>query len=226
MRCLHDPGGVSCCQRTPPVKGLASIQKNPRSAVMSEEENKPEGNGMDPIMGKLLETRSIVISSQVDSKLADRCIKQILTLEQMDPDKEILVYINSPGGEINSGFAIFDMLKFVSCPITTIVSGLAASMGSVLSLVGDEGRRFALPNAQVMIHQPLLTQAQGSITDLEIHSKQILKTREKLAGMYAEVTGKTIKRILKDMDRDHWLTAEDAKEYGLIDKVIKSRSEL
>lgn len=194
---------------------------------MSEEkEEKREGNGSEILTQHLLETRSIVISSSVDSKLADRCMKQILTLEQMDPDKEIVVYINSPGGEINSGFAIFDLLKFVSCPVTTIVSGLAASMGSVLSLVGDEGRRFALPNAQIMIHQPLLMGAQGSITDLEIHSKQILKTREKLANMYAEVTGKTAKKIMKDMDRDHWLNAEDALEYGLIDKVIKSRGDL
>ena len=180
----------------------------------------------DKLSQAMMDTRSIVISSQVDSKLADKVMKQILLLEQLDPEAEIKVFINSPGGEIYSGFAICDLLTFVSCPITTIVSGLAASMGSILSLFGDEGRRFATPNSRIMIHQPLLSGAQGQITDLEIHSKQILKTREKLAGMYAEVTGKTVKKILKDMDRDHWLNADEALDYGLIDKVITSRDEI
>ena len=186
-----------------------------------EEEEKEDNLSM-----KMLETRSIVISDAVDSKLADKVIKQILLLEQLDGDKEIKVFINSPGGEVNSGYAIFDMLKFVTCPITTIVSGLAASMGSVLSLVGDDGKKYALPNAKIMIHQPLLQGAQGNVTDLEIHSKQILKTRERLATMYAKVTGKTVKQILKDMDRDHWLTADEALKYGLIDKVITNRKDL
>ena len=190
-------------------------------AKKKEEEEKEENLSL-----KLLETRSIVISDAVDSKLADRVIKQILLLEQLDSEKEIKVFINSPGGEINSGFAIFDMLKFVSCPVTTIVSGLAASMGSVLSLVGDKGRKFALPNAKIMVHQPLIQGAQGNVTDLEIHSKQIIKTRERLARLYAEETGKTVKQILKDMDRDHWLTADEALKYGLIDKVITTRKEL
>lgn len=191
-----------------------------------EEKKEKDEDRKDPLSESLLETRSIVISSAVDSKLADQVMKHILLLEQKDPKGEIRVFINSPGGEIYSGFAIFDLLKFVPCPVTTIVCGLAASMGSVLSLVGDKGRRFALPNSRIMIHQPLLSGAQGNITDLEIHSRQILKTREKLAEMYAEVTGKTVKKILKDMDRDHWLTPEEALEYGLIDKVITKRSEI
>lgn len=175
---------------------------------------------------KLLETRTIVISDGVDSKLADKIIKQILILEAMDPEKEIKLFINSPGGEVHSGFAIFDMLKLVSCPITTVVMGLAASMGSVLSLVGDDGKRYALPNAKIMIHQPLLTGAQGSSTDLEIHSTQILGTRKRIADMYAEVTGKTSKQVLKDLERDNWMTAEEALTYGLIDKIVASRAEL
>jgi len=190
---------------------------------MSEEKTEEQSTDLSET---LLETRSLVISSAVDSKLADRCMKHILLLEQKDPEREIKVFINSPGGEIYSGLAIFDLLKFVSCPITTIVSGLAASMGSILSLVGDEGRRFAMPNSKIMIHQPSLTGAQGSITDLETHSKQILKTRDRLGQMYADVTGKTLKKIIKDMDRDHWLTAEEAKDYGLIDRIITHRSEL
>ncbi|OGG96067.1 MAG: ATP-dependent Clp protease proteolytic subunit [Candidatus Lambdaproteobacteria bacterium RIFOXYD2_FULL_50_16] len=193
-----------------------------------EEEQEQEGQEEqgDKLNKALLETRSIIISSAVDSKLADRVMKHILILEELDPKKEIKVFINSPGGEIYSGFAICDLLSFVSCPVTTIVTGLAASMGSILSLFGDDGRRFATPNSRIMIHQPLLSGAQGQITDLEIHSRQILKTRENLAGMYAEKTGKSVKKILKDMDRDHWLNADEALEYGLIDRVIKHRSEI
>ncbi len=193
---------------------------------MAKKKQEEETEKEDNLSMKMLETRSIVISDAVDSKLADKVIKQILLLEQLDGSAEIKVFINSPGGEVNSGYAIFDMLKFVTCPITTIVAGLAASMGSVLSLVGDKGKKYALPNAKIMIHQPLLQGAQGNVTDLEIHSKQIIKTRERLAVMYADVTGKTVKQILKDMDRDHWLTADEALKYGLIDKVISSRKDL
>ncbi len=195
----------------------------PAKTKMSKKE-KEEKN--DDLSQKLFETRTVIISSSVDSKLADKVVKQLLILEQMDPKAEIKIMINSPGGEIYSGFAIFDTAKFISCPITTIVMGLAASMGSVLSLVADEGRRFALPNARILIHQPLLMGAEGAATDLEIQSKQIIKTRKLLAGMYAEKTGKTAAIILKDMDRDYWMTADEAQKYGLIDKVIASRSEL
>jgi ATP-dependent Clp protease, protease subunit len=190
---------------------------------MSKKENDEKDDGL---MQKLLEARTIIISGSVDSKLADKVVKQILIMEQLDADKEIKFMINSPGGEIYSGFAIYDTARFVTCPITTIVMGLAASMGSVLSLVGDDGRRFALPNAQFMIHQPLLTGAEGQTTDLEIQSRQILKTRKGLADMYAEKTGKTPAQILKDMDRDHWLSADEAVSYGLINRVIRNKSEL
>jgi ATP-dependent Clp protease, protease subunit len=190
---------------------------------MSKKENDEKDDGL---MNKLLEARTIVISGTVDSKLADKVVKQILIMEQHDADKEIKFMINSPGGEIYSGFAIYDTARFVTCPITTIVMGLAASMGSVLSLVGDDGRRFALPNAQFMIHQPLLTGAEGQTTDLEIQSRQILKTRKGLAEMYAAKTGKTPAQILKDMDRDHWLSADEAVSYGLINRVIRNKSEL
>ncbi len=190
---------------------------------MSKKEKEEKENGFSQ---KLMETRTIVISGSVDGKLADKVVAQLLILEQTDPKAEIKILINSPGGEIYSGLAIFDMAKFISCPITTIVMGLAASMGSVLSLVGDDGRRFALPNSRILIHQPLLMGAEGAATDLEIQSKQIIKTRKLLAVMYAEKTGKTVAHILKDMDRDYWMTADEALKYGLIDKVIASRSEL
>ena len=190
---------------------------------MSKKENNEKDEGLSQ---KLLETRTIVISDSVDSKLADKIVRQLLIMEQMDPKAEIKIMINSPGGEIYSGFAIYDMAKFITCPITTIVMGLAASMGSVLSLVGDDGRRFALPNARILIHQPLLMGAEGAATDLEIQSRQIIKTRKMLADLYAKKTGKTSAQILKDLDRDNWMTAEEALKYGLIDKIITQRSEL
>ncbi|MCP4755861.1 MAG: ATP-dependent Clp protease proteolytic subunit [Proteobacteria bacterium] len=190
---------------------------------MSKKENEEKD---EPLSQKLLETRTILISGSVDGKLADTVIKQLLVLEQMDSDSEIKILINSPGGEIHSGFAIYDMMKFVKCPITTIVAGLAASMGSILSLAGDDGKKYAFPNARIMIHQPLLMGAEGQITDLEIHSKQIIKTRKLLAELYAEKTGKAANQVLKDMDRDHWLSAEEAVKYGLVDKIVSDRSEI
>jgi len=188
--------------------------------------NKDQEEQSELLIEKVLETRTIILSAAVDSKLTDKVLKQILILEQEDSKAEIKVFINSPGGEIQSGFAIFDALKFVPCPITTVVVGLAASMGSILMLAADEGRRFAFPNARIMIHQPLLSGAQGPATDLEIHSRQIIKTRKLLAGIYSQYTGKSERQILKDLDRDHWLSAEDAIEYGLVNKIITSRSEL
>lgn len=179
----------------------------------------------DSLSKELLDTRTIVISGSVDSKLTDKIVKQLLLLEKKDPEGEIILMINSPGGEVHSGYAIFDMMKFISCPVTTVVIGLAASMGSILSLGGDDGKRFAFPKARIMIHQPLLTGAEGQTTDLEIHSKQILKTRQEIAELYAEKTSKSVKQILKDMDRDHWMTSEEAVKYGLIDKIISSRKD-
>lgn len=187
---------------------------------------KAEEEKGDSLADELMETRSIIISGSVDSKLTDKIVKQLLVLEKKDPKKRVTLYINSPGGEVYSGFAIFDMMKMISCPITTVVMGLAASMGSILSLGGDDGKRFAFPNARIMIHQPLLNEAEGQITDLEIHSQQILKTREEIAALYSEKTGKSIAETLKDMDRDHWLTAQEAVDYGLIDKIITKRSQL
>ncbi len=164
----------------------------------------------DSLAQKLLETRSIIIADSVDQKLSDKVIKQAMLLEQIDPKGEIKVFINSPGGDIYSGYAIFDFLKFIPCPIITIVMGLAASMGSILSLVGDNGKRYSFPNSRIMIHQPLLQRAEGQTTDLEIHSRQILKLRQEIAELYADITGKKVKVILEDMDRDDEMTAEQA----------------
>ncbi|MBL0691432.1 MAG: ATP-dependent Clp protease proteolytic subunit [SAR324 cluster bacterium] len=175
----------------------------------------------------LLETRTIIISKPVDDKLADRVIKDILILENDNPNKRVLVMINSPGGDVYSGFAIFDMLNLITCPITTLVMGLSASMGSIISLTGDKGRKFALPSARIMIHQPSLSgNMQAPASDIEIRSQQIIKVRHQIAKIYKSVTGKKIDKILKDMDRDNWFSAKEALKYGLIDKVVSSRQEL
>ncbi len=190
---------------------------------MSKKESEETENFLSK---QLLETRTIIISDSIDNELSDTVIKQALLLEKLDARKEIKVLINSHGGEVYSGYAIYDVLHFISCPITTIVIGLAASMGSILSQVGVKGKRLALPNARIMIHQPLLQRAEGQTTDLEIHSRQILKLREELAELYACKTGQDMKKILKDMDRDYWMTAEESLAYGLIDKIITTREGL
>ena len=192
---------------------------------MSGEKNNEE-TGSDFITSKLLKSRSVVISQQVDSKLSEKILNQIVLLEQEGGELPITVFINSPGGEIFSGFAIFDMLKFVSCPVTTIVTGFAASMGSVLSLAADKGRRFAMPQSKIMIHQPLLMGYQGRASECEIQAREILKTRDHLVSLYSDQTGKSHDEIKKALDRDNWFTAEEALDYGLLDKVVHSRSEL
>ena len=190
------------------------------------EEKKEDLEDLESISNKLLKSRTVVISHQVDSKLSAKVLSQLILLEQEGPDIPITVFINSPGGDIFSGFAIFDMLKFISCPVTTIVTGFAASMGSILSLAADKGRRFAMPQSKIMIHQPLLMGYEGRASDCEIQAREILKTRDHLVRLYADQTGKSLEEIKKALDRDNWFTAEEALEYGLLDRVVNSRSEL
>ena len=191
------------------------------SNEINEELEKLEG-----LDSKLLKSRTVVISQQVDAKLTAKVLSQLVLLEQEGPEESITVFINSPGGEIFSGFAIFDMLNFIECPVTTIVTGFAASMGSILSLAADKGRRFCMPQAKIMIHQPLLMGYQGRASECEIQAQEILKTRDHLVDLYAQKTGKNKEEIKKAIDRDNWFTAKEALEYGLIDKVIHSRSEI
>ena len=191
-----------------------------------EMEKEEESQEMDNLASKLLKSRTVVISQQVDAKLTSKVLSQLVLLEQEGNDQPVTVFINSPGGEIFSGFAIFDMLNFISCPVTTIVTGFAASMGSILSLAADKGHRYAMPQAKIMIHQPLLMGYQGRATECEIQAREILKTRDHLVKLYAEQTGKNREEIKKALDRDNWFTAEEALEYGLIDKVVHTRSEI
>ena len=192
---------------------------------MSKEKNK-ENKEMEDLTSKLLKSRTVVISQQVDAELTAKVLSQLVLLEQEGHEEPITVFINSPGGEIFSGFAIFDMLNFIACPVTTIVTGFAASMGSILSMAADKGRRFAMPQAKIMIHQPLLMGYQGRASECEIQAREILKTRDHLVKLYSEQTGKSREEIKKALDRDNWFTAEEALEYGLLDKVVHSRSEL
>lgn len=181
----------------------------------------------DKIEHALLEARRIFISDAVDSDSASDVIRKLWYLELNDPGKPILFVINSPGGAVDSGFAIWDQVKMISSPVTTLVTGLAASMGSILSLCAAPGRRFATPYSRFMIHQPLLSGViKGQATDLEIQAREMIKTRNGLIEIYVQATGKDFATIEKAIDRDTWMTAQEALEFGLLDKVINSFEDL
>ncbi|HGO3672681.1 TPA: ATP-dependent Clp endopeptidase proteolytic subunit ClpP [Staphylococcus aureus] len=171
------------------------------------------------IYSRLLKDRIIMLGSQIDDNVANSIVSQLLFLQAQDSEKDIYLYINSPGGSVTAGFAIYDTIQHIKPDVQTICIGMAASMGSFLLAAGVKGKRFALPNAEVMIHQPL-GGAQGQATEIEIAANHILKTREKLNRILSERTGQSIEKIQKDTDRDNFLTAEEAKEYGLIDEVM------
>ena len=172
------------------------------------------------IYSRLLKDRIIMLGSAIDDNVANSIVSQLLFLQAQDSEKDIYLYINSPGGSVTAGFAIYDTIQHIKPDVQTICIGMAASMGSFLLAAGTKGKRFALPNAEVMIHQPL-GGAQGQATEIEIAANHILKTREKLNRILAKRTGQSIERIQKDTDRDNFLTADEAKEYGLIDHVMQ-----
>lgn len=174
------------------------------------------------IYSRLLKDRIIFLGSPVDDYVANLIIAQLLFLEAEDPDKDINIYINSPGGSITSGMAIYDTMQYIKPDVSTICVGMAASMGAFLLAAGKKGKRFALPNSEIMIHQPL-GGTQGQATDIQIHAKRILEMKEKLNEILAEKTGQPLKRISEDTERDYFMSAEAAKKYGLVDEVISSR---
>lgn len=188
--------------------------------VVVEQTNR--GERSYDIYSRLLKDRIIFLSEEINDVTASLVVAQLLFLEAEDPDKDISLYINSPGGSITSGMAIFDTMNFIKPDVSTICVGMAASMGAFLLAAGAKGKRFALPNSEIMIHQPL-GGFRGQASDIKIHSERILKTRETINQKLAEFTGKPIEIIEKDTDRDNFLAAEDAVAYGLIDKVIVSR---
>ena len=174
------------------------------------------------IFSRLLSDRIIVLSDEVNDATASLVVAQMLFLEGQDPDKDISLYINSPGGSVTAGFAIYDTMQYIKCDVSTICMGMAASMGAFLLSSGANGKRIALPNSTIMIHQPL-GGAQGQATEIKIVADQILKTREKLNQILAENTGKPIEQIAIDTERDNYLTAQEAMDYGLVDKVLYKR---
>ena len=174
------------------------------------------------IYSRLLNDRIIFLADEVNDVTASLVVAQMLYLEVEDPDKDIALYINSPGGSVTAGMAIYDTMNYIKCDVSTICIGMAASMGAFLLSSGAKGKRFALPNSEIMIHQPL-GGMQGQATDIKIHADHILRTRDTLNSIFAKNTGKPIDVIAKDTDRDNFMSAEEAMNYGLIDKVIERR---
>lgn len=174
------------------------------------------------IYSRLLKDRIVFIGSSIDDHVANLVIAQMLFLEAEDPEKDVSLYINSPGGSITSGMAIFDTMNYIRPDVSTICVGLAASMAAFLLAAGAKGKRFALPHSEIMIHQPM-GGAQGQAVDIEIHTKRILRIRHELNTILAEITGKPLEQIERDTDRDHFMTPEEARDYGLVDRVITRR---
>jgi len=174
------------------------------------------------IYSRLLEDRIIFLSGEIDDAVANTVVAQLIYLEAKDPSKDISLYINSPGGSVSAGLAIYDTMNYIKCDVSTICIGMAASMGAFLLSSGQKGKRYALPNSEIMIHQPL-GGAQGQASDIKIAAEHILKTRQKLNSILAQNSGRTLAEIERDTDRDNYLSAKEAQEYGLIDKVFIKR---
>ncbi|MBQ0043276.1 MAG: ATP-dependent Clp endopeptidase proteolytic subunit ClpP [Lachnospiraceae bacterium] len=187
-------------------------------------EQNSRGERSYDIYSRLLEERIIFLGEEVTDQSASVIVAQLLYLEANDPEKDIHMYINSPGGSVTAGMAIYDTMQYLKCDVSTMCIGMAASMGAFLLSGGTKGKRLALPNAEIMIHQPL-GGAQGQATEIEIAAKHILRTKEKLNRILAENTGKPYEQICEDTERDNWLTAQQAMEYGLIDRVITKRAD-
>lgn len=185
-------------------------------------EQSSRGERAYDIYSRLLKDRIIFLGSGIDDDVANVVVAQLLFLAAEDAEKDIYLYINSPGGSITAGMAIYDTMQYIKPDVSTICVGMAASMGSFLLMAGAKGKRFSLPNSEVMIHQPL-GGVRGQATDIQIHAEWIIKTREKMNRIYAERTGQPIEKIERDTDRDNFLSAEEAKEYGLIDEVITQK---
>ncbi|AIW89857.1 Clp protease ClpP [Treponema sp. OMZ 838] len=193
----------------------------------TEETSKEKTNDSanEQLMQKFLNTRQIILSGEVNKELAEKVIRQLLILEADSASKPIYVYIDSPGGDVDAGFAIFDMIRFIKPPVYTIGMGLVASAGALILLAAPKNYRLGLPNSHYLIHQPL-SGIKGVATDIEIHAKEIEKIRVKINALIAEETGKDVADVAKDTDRDYWLSADEAAAYGLILQVIKTRSDL
>lgn len=195
-------------------------EKNILIPMVIEQTNR--GERSYDIYSRLLEDRIVFVSDEITDASANIIIAQLIYLEGKDPDKDIMMYINSPGGSVVAGMAIFDTMNYIKCDVNTICVGLAASMAAVLLSSGAEGKRFALPNSEIMIHQPL-GGTQGQASDIAIHAEHILKTKRKINKILSEKTGKPLEQVEKDTDRDNYMSAQEALKYGLVDKIFDKR---
>lgn len=188
-------------------------------------EQTSKGERSYDIYSRLLKDRIIILGTQVNDDVANSIVAQFLFLEMDNPEKDIHLYINSPGGSVSAGLAIYDVMQFVKCDVATYCMGMAASMGSLLMTAGAKGKRYALPHTRIMIHQPLIAGGglSGQVTDIEIQTKELIKTKEKLIKIYERHTGQLYDTLYKAMERDNFLSAEESKEFGLIDHVVESR---
>ncbi len=177
------------------------------------------------IYSRLLKDRLIFIVGQVEDYMANLVVAQLLFLESENPEKDVAIYINSPGGSVSAGLAIYDTMQFIKCDVSTICVGLAASMGAVLLAGGSHGKRYSLPNSKIMIHQPSAG-FQGQASDIDIHAREVMETKRRLNAIMAKHTGQTVERIMADSDRDNFMTAEQAKAYGIVDSMLEKRGEL
>jgi ATP-dependent clp protease, proteolytic subunit clpP len=204
---------------------LADIQNNTLIPTVIEQSGR--GERAFDIYSRLLKERIIFLVGPVNDHTANLVVAQLLFLESENPDKDIYFYINSPGGSVTAGMSIYDTMKFIKPDVQTLCLGQAASMGAFLLSAGTKGKRFALPNSRVMIHQPLISGGLGGqASDIEIHARELLKLKEKLNQMLAEHTGKSLEQIERDTDRDNFMSAQEAADYGLIDKVITNRADV
>jgi len=199
----------------------SSIITNSMVPIVIEQTNR--GERAYDIYSRLLRDRIILLGTPIDDQIANLIVAQLLFLESEDPDQDVYLYINSPGGSVSAGMAIYDTIQYIRPPVTTICLGMAASMGAVLLAAGAKGKRFILPHSRVMIHQPL-GGAQGQASDIEIQAKEILRLREQLNQILAKHTGQRMDDILVHTDRDRWMSAQDALGYGIVDKIVESRA--
>lgn len=197
--------------------------------ILNDEENetKKAPEMPDPLQEKFLKTRQIILSGEIDKDLADKIVRQLLVLEADDDKKTIYMYIDSPGGDVDAGFAIFDMIRFIKAPVVLIGMGLIASAATLVLLAVPKDKRVGLPNSRYLIHQPMLGGTMQAVaTDIEIHAKEMEKTRALLNKIIADETGTPLDQVTKDTDRDYWLDAEESVKYGLISNIVKSRKDL
>jgi ATP-dependent Clp protease protease subunit len=198
------------------------MNENQMSLVPVVIEQTNRGERSYDIFSRLLNDRIIMLSEEINDTTASLVVAQLLYLEGQDPSKDISLYINSPGGSITSGMAIYDTMNYIKCDVSTICIGMAASMASFLLAAGAKGKRYSLPNSEIMIHQPM-GNMQGQATDIKIHAERIIKIRERMNRLYSQMTGQPLEVIQKDTERDNFMDPEDARKYGLIDKVIDKR---